>query len=161
MGITSEYPENEGQQAMVMLRFWLNTQGNKATGNGLERALRKCDREDIVNKCIFNVELVTDESEKHVAEEALDMIKEAEPVPDKEVEEIIPDREYKQVQEELITEKMEKMTFESGNLAVETKESAAIIFEHEETKYSAEEKEIQMSEPQIEVSRQKSPDVSD
>ena len=64
-----------GQQAMVMLRFWLNTQGNKATGNGLERALRKCDREDIVNKCIFNVELVTDESEKHVAEEALDMVR--------------------------------------------------------------------------------------
>ena len=63
-----------GQQAMVMLRFWLNTQGNKATGNGLERALRKCDREDIINKCIFNVELVTDESEKHVAEEALDMV---------------------------------------------------------------------------------------
>merc|ERR1712051_1050891 len=103
--IKTEYPENEGQQAMVMLRFWLNTQGNKATGNGLERALRKCDREDIINKCIFNVELVTDESEKHVAEEALDMIKEAEP---------IPEREYKQVQEELITEKMEKMTFESG-----------------------------------------------
>ena len=71
--IKTEYPENEGwlfykmnystyllnhvvifvsgQQAMVMLRFWLNTQGNKATGNGLERALRKCDREDIVNKC--------------------------------------------------------------------------------------------------------------
>ena len=29
-------------------------------------------------------------------------------------EEIIPEREYKHVQEELITEKMEKMTFESG-----------------------------------------------
>merc|ERR1712037_210186 len=115
-----------------------NTQGNKATGNGLERALRKCDREDIINKCIFNVELVTDESEKHVAEEALDMIKEAEPIPDKEeIDEIIPEREHKQVQEELITEKMEKMTFES----VETKEtSAALIFEHEETKYSAKKK---------------------
>merc|ERR1712204_142128 len=160
--IKTEYPENEGQQAMVMLRFWLNTQGNKATGNGLERALRKCDREDIINKCIFNVELVTDESEKHVAEEALDMIKEAEPIPDKEEkDEIIPEREYKQVQEELITEKMEKMTFES----VETKEtSAALIFEHEETKYSAEEKEYQMSETssqQIQVSRQKSPEMSD
>ena len=33
--IKSEYPDNEGQQAMVMLRFWLNTQGNKATGNAL------------------------------------------------------------------------------------------------------------------------------
>ena len=72
--INSEYPDNEGQQAMVMLRFWLNTQGNKATGNALERALRKCDREDIINKCIFNVELVTDESEKHVAKEALETV---------------------------------------------------------------------------------------
>merc|ERR1712008_44123 len=92
-----------------------NTQGNKATGTWVERALRKCDREDIINKCLFYVGLVTDESEEHVAEEALDMIKEAEPIPDKEENvEIIPEREYKQVQEELITEKMEKMTFESG-----------------------------------------------
>ena len=59
---------------MVMLRFWLNTQGNKATGNALERALRRCDREDIINKCIFNVELVTDESEKNAAEEALELV---------------------------------------------------------------------------------------
>ena len=36
-------------------------------------------------------------------------------MPEKEEnEEIIPEREYKHVQEELITEKMEKMTFESG-----------------------------------------------
>ena len=46
-------------------------------------------------------------------------IKEAEPIPDKEeIDEIIPEREYKQVQEELITEKMEKMTFESGTSLV-------------------------------------------
>ena len=46
-------------------------------------------------------------------------IKEAEPIPDKEEkDEIIPEREYKQVQEELITEKMEKMTFESGTSLV-------------------------------------------
>merc|ERR1719341_1085356 len=30
--IISEYPDNVGQQAMVMLRLWLNTEGNKATG---------------------------------------------------------------------------------------------------------------------------------
>ena len=59
---------------MVMLRFWINTQGNKATGNALERSLRQCDREDIINKCIFNVELVTDATEKHVAEKALDIL---------------------------------------------------------------------------------------
>jgi len=60
-----------GQQAMVMLRFWLNLEGNRATGNALERALRKCDREDVVNKCMFNVELVTDEMEKSTAKAAL------------------------------------------------------------------------------------------
>ena len=56
---------------MVMLRFWLNMEGNRATGNALERALRKCDREDVVNKCIFNVELVTDEIEQSAAKAAL------------------------------------------------------------------------------------------
>jgi ankyrin len=72
--IKSEYPGNEGQQAMVMLRFWLNTQGNKATGNALEKALRRCERDDIVNKCIFNVELVTDESEQSAAKAALESV---------------------------------------------------------------------------------------
>lgn len=109
--IKSEYPDNEGQQAMVMLRFWLNTQGNKATGNSLERALRKCDREDVVNKCIFNVELVTDETEKHVAEEALDLVEE-EAEEEEQAQEEQP-AEFVQ-QEEIIIEKMEKMTFESG-----------------------------------------------
>jgi hypothetical protein len=56
---------------MVMLRFWLNLEGNRATGNALERALRKCDREDVVNKCMFNVELVTDEMEQSAAKAAL------------------------------------------------------------------------------------------
>ena len=62
---------------MVMLRFWLNMEGNKATGNTLERALRKAGRDDIVNKCIFNVELVTDELEKSAAKAALhsDMVR--------------------------------------------------------------------------------------
>merc|ERR1719192_2857694 len=36
--IISEYPDNVGQQAMVMLRLWLNTEGNRATGNALEIA---------------------------------------------------------------------------------------------------------------------------
>ena len=56
---------------MVMLRLWLNTEGNRATGNALEKALRNCDRVDIVNKCIFNVELVTDEHEQSAAKAAL------------------------------------------------------------------------------------------
>jgi ankyrin len=70
--IRSEYPDNVCQQAMVMLRLWLNTEGNRATGNALEKALRKCDREDIVNKCIFNIEMVTDEMEKSFAQTHLD-----------------------------------------------------------------------------------------
>lgn len=70
--IISEYPDNVGQQAMVMLRLWLNTEGNKATGNALEKALKQCDREDIVNKCMFNVEQVTDNFEKRRAENELE-----------------------------------------------------------------------------------------
>merc|ERR1719402_1053696 len=70
--IMSEYPDNVCQQAMVMLRLWLNTEGNQATGNALEKALRKCDRQDIVNKCMFNVEQVTDNFEKRVAENELE-----------------------------------------------------------------------------------------
>jgi len=54
-----------------MLRFWLNNEGTRATGNALERALRKCNREDIVNKCIVNSSLVTDEIEKSVAKAAI------------------------------------------------------------------------------------------
>jgi ankyrin len=30
--IKTEYPNNINQQAMVMLRLWLHTSGNKATG---------------------------------------------------------------------------------------------------------------------------------
>ncbi|PNF42281.1 Ankyrin-3 [Cryptotermes secundus] len=70
--IKTEYPDNINQQAMVMLRLWLHTSGNKATGNKLEKALRKIDREDIVNQCVFNVELVTDDMERAVAKVQLD-----------------------------------------------------------------------------------------
>merc|ERR1712079_805262 len=69
--IISEYPDNVGQQAMVMLRLWLNTEGNKATGNALEKALKKCDREDIVDKCMFNVKMVTDNDEAEMAQNEL------------------------------------------------------------------------------------------
>ena len=55
-----------------MLRLWLSTHGNQATGNALEKALRRIGREDIVNKCMFNVELVTDEMEQSVAKTALE-----------------------------------------------------------------------------------------
>ena len=42
------------------------------TGNALEKALRKIGRDDIVNRCIYNVELVTDDLEKAVAKTQLD-----------------------------------------------------------------------------------------
>ena len=41
-------------------------------GNTLEKALNKIGREDIVKKCIFNVELVTDDVEKAVARVRID-----------------------------------------------------------------------------------------
>lgn len=70
--IESEYPNNTTQQAMVMLKLWMAQSGNRVTGNTLEKALRKIGRDDIVNQCIFNVELVTDDLEKAVAKTRLD-----------------------------------------------------------------------------------------
>ena len=69
--IISEYPDNVGQQAMVMLRLWLNTEGNRATGNALGKALKQCDREDIVDNCMFNVKMVTDNDEAEIAQNEL------------------------------------------------------------------------------------------
>lgn len=42
------------------------------TGNKLEQALNKINRVDIVDKCIYNVELVTDDMEKALAKVQLD-----------------------------------------------------------------------------------------
>ncbi|KAF3427023.1 hypothetical protein E2986_13543 [Frieseomelitta varia] len=69
--IKQEYANKPAQQAAAMLKVWQNN-GNKATGNTLEKALNKIGREDIVKKCIFNVELVTDDVEKAVARVRLD-----------------------------------------------------------------------------------------
>lgn len=70
--IQSEYPANTQRQAMVMLKLWLQTFGQQATGNSLEKALRAIHREDIVNQCIHNIEIVTDDMEKAVAKVHLD-----------------------------------------------------------------------------------------
>ncbi|CAH1098989.1 unnamed protein product [Psylliodes chrysocephalus] len=70
--IREEYPENQPQQAMIMFRLWLRQKANKATGNQLELALNKIGRQDIVDKCICNVELVTDDMEKALAKIHLD-----------------------------------------------------------------------------------------
>lgn len=71
--IKAEYPDRPSQRAMVMLRLWMSQAGPKqATGNTLEQALHKIKRSDIVDKCVFNLELVTDEMEKAVAKMQLD-----------------------------------------------------------------------------------------
>ncbi|GAB6028396.1 hypothetical protein CHUAL_002561 [Chamberlinius hualienensis] len=70
--IKSDIPDDVVLQATAMLRLWVQVSGNKATGNVLEKALRKINREDIVEQCIFNVELVTDDVEKAVAKVHLD-----------------------------------------------------------------------------------------
>lgn len=70
--IKSEYPDKPSHQAMVLLRLWLRQSGKQATGNNLEQALHRINRSDIVDKCIFNLELVTDEMEKAVAKMQLD-----------------------------------------------------------------------------------------
>lgn len=46
--------------------------GSDATGNNLEKGLRSIHRDDIVNKCIYNVEIVTDDMERAVAKTRLD-----------------------------------------------------------------------------------------
>ncbi|XP_067131475.1 ankyrin-2-like isoform X16 [Centruroides vittatus] len=70
--IKSDYPDDDRQQALIMLRQWMQKSGPKATGNSLEKALRKIRRDDIVKQCMFNVELVTDAVEKAVAKVHLD-----------------------------------------------------------------------------------------
>ncbi|XP_076361987.1 uncharacterized protein LOC143252947 isoform X19 [Tachypleus tridentatus] len=70
--IKKEQPNDSVQQALVMLRLWLQQVNEDATGNNLEKALRKIGREDIVNSCMFNVEIVTDDVEKAVAKVHLD-----------------------------------------------------------------------------------------
>ncbi|XP_076226618.1 uncharacterized protein LOC116427791 isoform X20 [Nomia melanderi] len=69
--IKEEYSNKPARQAAAMLKIW-QKDANKATGNSIEKALNKIGREDIVKKCIFNVELVTDDVEKAVARVRLD-----------------------------------------------------------------------------------------
>ncbi|XP_055548779.1 ankyrin-3-like isoform X3 [Wyeomyia smithii] len=69
--IKAEYPNDEAQQSIVMLRLWLRQAGKDATGNVLEQALIKINRSDIVSKSITNLELVTDERERKLAKQQL------------------------------------------------------------------------------------------
>lgn len=46
-----------------MLHLWMEKNKDVASGNLLERALREIGREDIIQKCIFFLQDVTDENE--------------------------------------------------------------------------------------------------
>ncbi|KAH9512854.1 hypothetical protein Btru_036762, partial [Bulinus truncatus] len=61
-----------GDQALAMLHFWVQKNGDKATGNELENALRRINRDDVVRKCMYNVERVEDEREAAVARAIID-----------------------------------------------------------------------------------------
>ncbi|XP_030379870.1 ankyrin-3 [Scaptodrosophila lebanonensis] len=80
--VKAEYPEHTAQQTMVMLRLWLRTEGPQATGNAMAQALNKIGRSDIVDKCIFNLEPVTDELERDMAAARLQLHAPQEPLGD-------------------------------------------------------------------------------
>lgn len=69
--IKSEYPDDKKQQSIVLLRLWLRQAGPKATGNELANALYRINRGDIVDKCITDTEIVTDDYEKEKAKRQL------------------------------------------------------------------------------------------
>lgn len=61
------------ERTLVMLHKWIEKKGEDATGNELERALRTIGREDVINKCMYNIEEVIDDDEKVVAKEHIEM----------------------------------------------------------------------------------------
>ncbi len=52
-------------------RLWLNTAGNRATGNILKDALTTCGRQDIIDSCALELAEVTDRDELSRAENQL------------------------------------------------------------------------------------------
>ena len=54
-------------QALIVLHMWVEKNREHATGNELERALKRIDRTDIITSCMHSVEEVTDENEKRHA----------------------------------------------------------------------------------------------
>ncbi|KAL3877007.1 hypothetical protein ACJMK2_034767 [Sinanodonta woodiana] len=59
-------------QALAILQLWVEKNRERATGNALERALRQINREDVVKKCMYNIERVEDEVERAAAKVAMD-----------------------------------------------------------------------------------------
>lgn len=52
--IKQECPGNAAQQARSMLRLWIHTHGNRASGRSLDAALIRMGRAEVAQKCIFN-----------------------------------------------------------------------------------------------------------
>ena len=65
--IRDEVASDKENQALTMLKIWIQRMGPAATGNALEKALQNIGRDDIVHKCMSNIEVVTDDVEKAVA----------------------------------------------------------------------------------------------
>ncbi|KAL8597428.1 hypothetical protein ACOMHN_050926 [Nucella lapillus] len=61
-----------GDQALAMLQLWVQKNRDRASGNALETALQKINREDVVKKCMYNTEVVDDEVEAAAARVAMD-----------------------------------------------------------------------------------------
>ena len=55
------------EQALIMLHQWVVKNGEKATGNSLERALKQIGRADVIAACMHNISEVTDDRERMVA----------------------------------------------------------------------------------------------
>ncbi|RWR99722.1 titin-like isoform X7, partial [Dinothrombium tinctorium] len=67
--IKSQGPRNEKDQALKMLQLWQHKAGpEKATGNTLEKALHAIKRDDVVIKCMRNVEYTRDSLERAINE---------------------------------------------------------------------------------------------
>ncbi|XP_052685796.1 uncharacterized protein LOC128165370 isoform X39 [Crassostrea angulata] len=69
--INSDY-RTVNDQALAMLSLWKEKKGDQATGNELERALKSIKREDVVQKCMYNVEVIQDQVEMAAAKVAMD-----------------------------------------------------------------------------------------
>ena len=142
--------------------MWLNTEGNKATGNALEKALKKCDREDIVDKCMFNVKMVTDNDEAQKAQEELltnddiKAFKEENNVANKSLmrdysidvnidENDYTENSYAANERERLDEIREEVEGVRGLRDFLKTEDETSVYEREEHKYVAEEKEFASS----------------
>ncbi|CAI9722049.1 titin isoform X43 [Octopus vulgaris] len=59
-------------QALAMLHLWVEKNGEKASGNALEKALIRISREDVVKKCMYDVVTVEDEVDMAAGRVAMD-----------------------------------------------------------------------------------------